>query len=85
MRQRRIQYGIDLETGLSLSRYEDKAAIPVLQWDKMKPKNNFQTQYELESFPVSDLYGLAIRWTRKIPTAEKNIHRKFWGMKPLKE
>ena len=54
----------------------------------MTPQNNFQTIYELEKMDVIEVAGASynsVKWTRKIPTELKNIHRKFWGMKPLPE
>jgi hypothetical protein len=82
-----IRYGIDRETGLVWSRVGSVIALPVLQYDKMLPENNFQTQYALEKMDVIEVvgsYGL-IKWTRKIPNRIKNLHRVFWGMKPLEK
>jgi hypothetical protein len=83
---RTIMYGIDRNTGLVWSRIGSQVAIPVLQFDKMTPDNNFQTIYELEKMDVIQTAGQAynsIVWTRKIPTELKNRHRQFWGLKPL--
>jgi hypothetical protein len=52
----------------------------------MGPNDNFKTKYELEKFDVIQLVGSAynaVKWTRKIPAQIKNLHREFWGMKPL--
>jgi len=49
---RNIQYGIDRDTGLVWSRIGSQVAVPVLQYDKMTPQNNFQTIYELEKMDV---------------------------------
>jgi hypothetical protein len=76
---------IDPETNGVWSRIGSEVAIPVLDWNGMKPENNFATNYNLEKFNVSDIYSSlsqVIR-TRKIPTELKNIHRKFWGMKAI--
>jgi hypothetical protein len=80
-----IRYGIDCETGLVWSRVGSQVALPVLQYDKMVPENNFQTQYELEIMDVIEVIGSMglVKWTRKIPLRLKNLHRAFWGMKPL--
>jgi hypothetical protein len=81
-----IRYGIDRETGFVWSRMGSMIALPVLQFDKMVPDNDFQTIYELDKFDVIQLVGSAynaVKWTRKIPTQIKNLHREFWGMKPL--
>lgn len=46
---------------------------------------NGPTRYSLERIGVRSVrdewHNLV--WTRKIPLAAKNYHRKFWGMKPL--
>jgi hypothetical protein len=81
-----IRYGIDRETGLAWSRVGSQVALPVLQYNQMGPGDNFKTKYALEKFNVIELmgsYGL-IKWTRKIPVRLKNLHREFWGMKPVK-
>jgi hypothetical protein len=80
-----IRYGIDRETGLVWSRVGSMIALPVLQYDKMLPENNFQTQYALEIVNVIEVIGSMglVKWTRKIPLRLKNLHRAFWGMKPL--
>jgi hypothetical protein len=82
-----IRYGIDCETGLVWSRVGSQVALPVLQYDKMVPENNFQTQYELEIMDVIEVIGSMglVKWTRKIPLRLKNLHRAFWGMKPLQK
>jgi hypothetical protein len=80
---RTIQYGIDRDTGLVWSRIGSQVAVPVLQYDKMTPENNFTPSYELEKMDVIGHAYNCVRWTRKIPTVIKNLHRKFWGMKPI--
>lgn len=83
---RTIMYGIDRNTGLVWSRVGSEVAVPILQYDKMTPENNFQPTYELEKMDVIQTAGQAynsVKWTRKIPVELKNRHRKFWGMKEL--
>ena len=80
-----IQYGIDTETGLTVSRIGSEAMIPVLEYEKMTPENNFQTSYRWEK---DSIYSLRngydnYKWTRKLSVQVKNFHRKLWGMKPL--
>ena len=80
-----IQYVVDNETGMVISRVGSEIAVPVLQFDKMLPENNFKAQYELEKM---DVIAIAQCWenykrTRKIPVEIKNLHRAFWGMKLL--
>lgn len=85
-----IQYAIDRYTGLVFSHmrvhgHSMGVAIPVLDFDHMKPENNFETIYNLEIFDIYSAYqGTNLVWTRKIPNFIKNLHREFWGMKPLK-
>ena len=83
-----IRYGIDRETGLVWSRMGSMVALPVLQYDQMGPADNFQTKYALEKMDVMEVVGHsynAVRWTRKIPSQIKNLHREFWGFKPLEK
>ena len=81
-----ITYAIDQDTGMVISRVGSEVAIPVLQYDKMCPENNFQTEYKLEKMDVCSfsVKWRDLKWTRKIPKEVKNVHRKFWGMKVLK-
>jgi hypothetical protein len=81
---RRVHYGIDTDTGLVVSQvYGEGYAVPVLDFEGMKPENKFEMKYNLEKFETLCYQGAYIRWTRKIPTAIKNRHRKFWNMKEL--
>lgn len=85
MNKNRIEYAIDTETGLVISRVNNEVAIPILHYDDMIPKNNFQGKCQLEKMDVINLsrtWG-NYKWTRKIPFDIKNGHREFWGMKPL--
>ena len=83
---RTIRYAIEADTGLVYSRVGDQVAVPVLDYEGMTPANNFAMAYNLEKYLVYALAGEwgYYRWTRKIPTPIKNLHRAFWGMKPLK-
>jgi hypothetical protein len=76
---------IDTETGQVLSRVDNEIALPVLQFNKMGPDNNFDTIYELEKMSVYNLSHMTVINTRKIPVEIKNTHRKFWEMPVLKE
>ena len=83
-----IQYAIDRETGLIVSRVGSELAWPILGYDSMKPENNYRMGYYLEKMDVLDVAGQTwsmLKWTRKIPIALKNLHRTFWGMKLLPE
>lgn len=75
-----IQYAIDIETGLVISRVGSELAWPILNY----PSSNFQTR--LEKIPViaaTSSWPMLV-WTRKLPKIIKNIHRKFWGFPKLK-
>ena len=81
-----IQYAIDNETGLVWSRVGSEIAYPVLAYDQMTPENNFTAPLILEKDDVIHFSGrvwTGLKWTRKIPKAIKNEHRKFWGVKLL--
>lgn len=80
-----ITYAIDRD-GIVYSRYKDKIAFPVLQYQNMSAANNFATSYKLESASIFDLscYWDNLKWTKKIPINIKNEHRKFWELPLLK-
>jgi len=85
---RTIQYGIDTQTGLIVSRVNDQVAWPILDYENMKPENNFSPSYYLEKIPIFSIANLtwnSIKWTRKISIKIKNKHRAFWKFKPLKD
>jgi hypothetical protein len=87
---RTIQYAVDPENGVVYSAVlrhgsREGFAIPVLDFAGMNPENNFEAKYNLEKFENLDTGTWdRLRWTKKIPVAFKNLHREFWGMKPLK-
>ncbi len=85
MRQRRIQYGVDRETGFVVSRCGDQVAFAVIDFSDMCPEDGFQIKAHLEvDKAISVLPHMPlIQWTRKIPTGIKNVHRKIFDMKPL--
>lgn len=84
---RTIQYAIDTSTGLVVSRVGSELAWPVLDYEGMKPENNFATSYDLERVSIFSVasYWPYLFWTRKVSVPIKNAHRKFWGMKSLAE
>lgn len=84
VRQRRIMYAVDLDTAQIVSRIGSQYAWPILDFEGMKPENNFQANYYLEKISIHDAHGTRLHHTRKIPIEAKNFHRAFWGMKPLK-
>jgi len=82
----RITYAIDQETGLVVSRVESELAWPILDYDNMLPENGYTMNYHLEKMNVLEMAGYTwdlLKWTKKIPVEIKNLHRIFWGMKPL--
>ena len=83
---KRIEYMVDKANQLVYSRVNSEVAIPVLDYDEMKPENKYQMNYHLEKFNILDVIVLFknVLHTRKIPVKIKNVHRKFWNMKPLK-
>ena len=71
--------------GYVVSRVGSEVAWPVLQWESMTPENSFTPSYLLEKF---NMYSIGsewqlLKWTKKVPLADKNAHRQFWGMKPV--
>jgi len=87
--RRIITYAVDRDNGLVYSRVGDKVAFPVLQYERIGKGGDFTQplEYELEADSVSSLayYWPMLRWTKKVPVALKNLHRVYWGMKPLGE
>lgn len=90
MSKKIITYGVEHDTGLVYSRVGSECAGPVLDFeaigqggDGYEP-GDFRgpTRYTLEKMPVYEVYRYC-RWTKKIPVEIKNIHREFWGFKPL--
>lgn len=81
-----ITYAIHADTGHVYSQVGGDVALPVLEFDKMSPENNFAATYHLEKFPLHHLvYEFhLLTWTKKIPLELKNQHREFWGMPKLK-
>ena len=85
---RKISYAIDPDTGQVWSRVGSEMAIPVLDWDAMKPENNFATSYYLQKLDVIEIAGPIynrLKWTRCIPVKLKNLHRVFFKFPPLSQ
>ena len=82
-------YAINKEDGFVVSRVGNEVAWPVLHYDRIGRDGDFTgpTEYELEKMPVLSLASCwsQLKWTKKIPTRIKNLHRTFWGFKSLKE
>ena len=82
-----ITYAEDMDTGLVISRVGSELAWPILQYQEMAPENSFAPSYELEKIALMAVARewSRLRWTREIPSSIKNLHREFWGMKPLRD
>jgi hypothetical protein len=84
---KQITYAVSKDDGLVYSRVGSEIAIPVLQFDRIGRNGDFTQplEYELEKCRVLELadYWPRLRWTKKIPVRTKNLHRQFWGMRPL--
>jgi hypothetical protein len=91
-----ITYGIQPD-GTVISRVGGEIAFPVLDFgaigqggDGYAP-GDFRgpTRYNLEKYPIHPYFREGeftypeVRWTRKIPVTLKNLHRVFWGFRPL--
>lgn len=83
---RTIQYAIDTQTGLVVSRVGSELAWPILEYDEMRIENNYVINYHLKKMHVFEAtrYWSLLKWTRKIPKEIKNKHREFWGFSILK-
>ena len=80
-----IMYMVDQDTGLVFSKVYHEVAVPVLDFEGMRPDNGFKTAYNLEKMPDYHVYPYChVIHTKKIPVELKNLHRKFWGMEALK-
>lgn len=79
-----ITYAIHSD-GYVISRVGSDVAWPILDYDGMKPENNFAMKYFLEKMSVHAISREwdSLKWTKKIPVEVKNYHREFWGFKPL--
>lgn len=92
--KRCLTFAVSKEDGMVYSRCGDEIAYPVLQFGKIGEGGDFTQpfgdftqpfEYQLEKssvFSFSHCWPM-LRWTRKIPVELKNLHRKFWGFKPL--
>jgi hypothetical protein len=64
----------------------DKIAIPILDYDRIGEGGDFTgpLTYHLEAMGIDALFHARLKWTRKAPSAVKDMHRAFWGMPPLR-
>lgn len=88
---RHITYGIEEDTGLVYSRVGGQVAVPVLDFEAIGQggdgfaPGDFRgpTRYTLEKCSIYEISYPAVRWTRNIPVAVKNLHRRYWGFPPV--
>ena len=87
-----ITYAIDTDTGLWWSRVEGhltagqhRIAVPVLNYDEIGAGGDFTQPFtfHLEAMGIEALLRANLRWTRQAPLPVRNLHRGFWGLKPL--
>jgi len=88
MRQMRIRYAVDQSTGdvVSQNLATNELAYELIDFEAMGPQDSYAIKSHLVKcgyleWPAS--HWPYLTWTRKIPTELKNVHRAFWGMKPL--
>lgn len=87
-RDLRIRYGIDHETRVVVSQNLQTGEIcwPMVDFGNMTPNDGFCMKWTmgetLDPLEVVDSLH-SVQWTRKIPTALKNLHREYWGLKPI--
>ena len=85
MKRRTIQYYVEEDSGLVVSRVGNGFGWPILQYEKIGEGGDFTgpLEYSLEAVSLGSLLGdrtLRLRGTRKVPVGIKNRHREFWGM-----
>ena len=88
-----VTYALDCDTGQWWSRVEghpsagrQKVAVPIMDYEAIGEGGNFSKPlvYHLGSMSIEALLHANLRWTRKAPSAVKDMHRAFWGMPPLR-
>ena len=83
MRNRPINFAVDLQTGLVYSRVGTEVAVPYPKHGKgLRMAGTFEMNYELQRFP---LYSIQHKWgqlhfSQNIPLRIQNYHRQFWRL-----
>ncbi len=73
-----IQFAIDLESGLIVSRLDSEYLWPIMNYPEQG--------YTLQKVNIFEVAGIVkLKYTRKIPLTLKNKHRIIWGLKPIKK
>jgi hypothetical protein len=86
-----ISYAVEYDSGLVYSRVGNECAVPVLDFEAIgRGGDGFEPgdfrgpmRYELTKMSVYEVNFSDLRWTRHVPVRVKNLHREFWGFKPL--
>lgn len=83
-----IRFAFNRQDGHVVSRVGNDVAWPILDYEAIGKNGDYTQpfQYNLGKINVHQIgkEWNALYWTRYIPTEMKNLHRKYWGMKPLK-
>ena len=88
-RRRTIKYGIDTESGYAVSQVGDEVAFSVVDYDQIDVSVPGWSEKPLpQHLEKTKLWQVAgrigpIRWMKNVPLSMKNVHRQFWGLKPL--
>jgi hypothetical protein len=84
-----LQYAYHREGGYAISRRGDELAWPIMDFAGIGKNGDYKApiKYDLKKIPVLEVgreWSLLV-FTRFLPVAHKNLHREFWGLKPLPE
>ena len=83
----RITYAINRRDGFVISRIGSELAWPVYQFSEFGKDGDFTGEIPIALEQLSVYEAVTewkdLLWTKKIPVEIKNLHRVFWGMKPL--
>ena len=90
----RIRYAIDTDTGMVVSHNmtTHEFCWPILDFAGIgqggngfaKGDFNGPMNYKLEKIASRDASCSSLIFTVKVPLKDKNLHRQFWGMKPIR-
>lgn len=80
-----ITYGVGSDS--FYARCGDRVAFFELDYNNMKPENNFELSFVIGQCDIFELHSSrfdTIRWTKKIPISIKNKFRKHFNLPELK-
>ena len=75
---------IDLEFHTAWSVVGREVYGPIIDFENMGPQDGFEMKWKYEKLPMDIGFYQSVFFTKKIPLAERNRHREFWGFKPIK-